>query len=163
MNESSFHFPGSIRCDGRTWHLLYDPGNPNTTLPDLSGAQVTALACSPVAIGKQSGTQQVYMVTVDLKIPARAGLGSVSAPKTVRGFRIYPAPVNPERTPPQEMAMYLEEQMPAQGNAAQAFLDAILGVSLAEQPRPNTNWAQEVLAPAASAGPDEKEMKDAPA
>ena len=144
MNESSFHFPGSIRCDGRTWHLLYDPGNPNTTLPDLSGAQVTALACSPVAIGTQSGKQQVYMVTVDLKIPARAGLGS-------------------ERTPPQEMAMYLEEQMPAQGNAAQAFLDAILGVSLAEQPRPNTNWAQEVLAPAASAGPDEKEMKDAQA
>lgn len=161
MNKATFRFPASIRCEGRTWHLLYDPGNPNTALPDLSGAQVGALTCSPVSIGSPSGKRQVYMVTVDLRIPARAGFGSVSAPKTVRGFRIYPAPVNPEHTPPQEMAMYLEERPPEAANAAQAFLDAILGVSLAEQAAPDVNWAQDVLAPAAPGKPEAKEAENA--
>ena len=63
-----------------------------------------------------------------------------------------------ERTPPQEMAMYIREGDPQAGSPAQELLDAIMGESVAQAPQANTQWAQQVFA---EVGPQRPEAEAA--
>ena len=170
--QNGYRFPENIGFRSRPHRLLYDPGNPNTVMPDLSGAQIVSLRCEPVT----ASSQRLYMTYIELQIPARAAGGRVFAAKHIVGFRAYTpqeaglSESTPqelarkvcqqiaERTPPQEMAMYIREGDPQAGSPAQELLDAIMGESVAQAPQANTQWAQQVFA---EVGPQRPEAEAA--
>ena len=71
--QNGYRFPENIGFRSRPHRLLYDPGNPNTVMPDLSGAQIVSLSCEPVT----ASSQRLYMTYIELQIPARAAGGRV--------------------------------------------------------------------------------------
>lgn len=143
----AYKFPEAIQAEGHTWRLTYDPSNPSTVMPDLRTPKVQNVSGQWVEVAGQNGPERLYMVVVDLLYPAVTQPNYMKPAQFVRGFRLYPSEMNPERVPPQEMAMYVREVQQA-GSSAQEFLNAILGVSLMEKDSGiNTNWANEVLQP----------------
>lgn len=170
--QNGYRFPENIGFRSRPHRLLYDPGNPNTVMPDLSGAQIVSLSCEPVT----ASSQRLYMTYIELQIPARAARGSRVCRKAHRRLPgVYAAGSRAsestpqelarkvcqqiaERTPPQEMAMYIREGDPQAGSPAQELLDAIMGESVAQAPQANTQWAQQVFA---EVGPQRPEAEAA--
>lgn len=80
--QNGYRFPENIGFRSRPHRLLYDPGNPNTVMPDLSGAQIVSLSCEPVT----ASSQRLYMTYIELQIPARAAGGRVFAAKHIVGL-----------------------------------------------------------------------------
>ena len=143
-------FPSSVEFEGDIWHLLYDPANDTTVQPNLSGARVIKTACDPVRVAGAPEGKTLYMVVVDLLIPASAEVGRVTTEKRLKAFRVYDyMPPNLDAVQPREMVYYIAEpRLASKGNASQAFLDTGLGVALAENRKKNavdTGWGRELL------------------
>lgn len=153
--KQGFRFPERVQSSDGTYRLVFDPNNPYTVLPSLSDVQSVNVVCSPVTVQTAGGKQQFFMARVEIHLAGRATPTRVAAAQHLRGFRLYTQEEiqirggNPqqvaERTPPQEMAIYIEETAAQSEDVSQAFFDAIIGVSIAEQPRPNSTWASETL------------------
>lgn len=153
--QGGFRFPERIQGPDGMYRLVYDPENPYTVLPNLADVQSVNVSCSPVQVQTRVGKQQFFMARVEIHLSGRATPTKVASAQHLRGFRLYtPDQINTlggkpqevaERTPPQEMVIYIEESSSQSSDVSQGFLDAILGVSLAEQPKPNSMWASETL------------------
>lgn len=170
MADQGFRFPERVQGPDGAYRLVYDPANPNTILPNLSDPQTVRVSCSPVRVQGRNGLQELYMARVEIHLAGRTRNGRLVGAQHLRGFRLYTsdelrlrglaAQEAAERTPPQEMAIYLEENAAQTEDISQGFLDAIMGVSLAEMPRPNATWAADVLGPAvAPQGPQPEEAE----
>ena len=145
-------FPSSVEFEGDIWHLLYDPANDTTVQPNLSGARVIKTACDPVRVAGAPEGKTLYMVVVDLLIPASAEVGRVTTEKRLKAFRVYDyMPPNLDAVQPREMVYYIAEpRLASKGNASQAFLDTVLGVALAENRKKNavdTGWGKNPAKP----------------
>lgn len=152
---SPFRFPATLQAEGFVWHLIYDPDGANTVLPNLQQAKLLNVFGQWVQVPTGSGEPgKVFMAVVDLSFPAVNTPSYRKPAQYVRGFRLYPNQVDPSTAPPQEMAMYIREIEPP-SNVAQEFIDAVLGMSAAEQSKqnPDTEWTRILSSASSSAVP----------
>lgn len=112
----------SFDYDGVTWRLLYDPNDPQTMLPNLSGkCTVEQVRQDTVLI---NGREQ-FMTVVDLLYPSVNTTAVRRPAQRVRGFRLSSQRIDPYTVPPETMVMYVCE-VQSSANNAQGFLDAIM-------------------------------------
>ena len=141
-----FMFPKSIELGGQTWLLVYDPRNPSTVMPDMRAPEVRNCFGKWVQVPGEGGkTDSCYMVVVDLLYPSVVSNNYVRPAQLVRGFKLSPAQIDPTKTPPTEMVMYMRE-VRAEEEDPQNFLNAIIGVGVTEQQKQvDTEWADKIL------------------
>lgn len=139
-----FQFPQTLRAQGSTWYLIYDPNSANTLLPSLQDAKVQNVFGQWVKVPNGAGgVGNLFMSVVDLIIP-QVNMPTYKKPaQYVRGFSLSPQEVDPYSQPPQSMAIYTKELEPPV-NVAQEFLNAVLGQSLENQAQSaqNRDWTQ---------------------
>lgn len=137
-------FPPTIKFDGTTWHMVYDPSCEATVMPNVSEQNVQRVTCDPVRFPGRD--VPVWLMLMALSIPSqRDSRGQIIGARRLLGFRTFDhQPPSTYRIQPNEMVYYVAEQ--SDGSAAQQFFNAVTGVAdqvTAVQSKPDTSWCQQ--------------------
>lgn len=137
----NFEFPKTLQDKKYVWQLAYAPSGGATVMPSLAGSQLQNCYGQWVTVpASNGGVAKVFMVVVDVVLPA-VNTSTVRKPaQFMRGIQLFPNQVDPTTVPSEGMAFYIRELDPPV-DVAQEFLDALLGTSLEERAREvDTSW-----------------------
>lgn len=153
-HDDTFRFPESLKLDGKTLHLVYDPGNPQRAQALPNYEVMIPLPSSTTQEVELPGVGKKWVAIVDAKSPAqpmRQAGGVPSVERSYLCFRLVDGPVPPLSVPAREFVVYAEESQGMEQNRAQTLIDAVLGIVLDSTPQPTANWTEQ-LARAQHAG-----------
>lgn len=132
MAHSSI-FAQAIEFNGTTWRHIYDPEDPMMVKPDLGASSVVSFTCDPVVVPGGSEKNPLYLVIVEILIPAQpqqSGGTAVQVDRRLLGVRVYQnKPLNLSMVKPAEMHYYVAEpKFSSNENKAQVLFNTLLGL-----------------------------------
>lgn len=153
MADDTFRFPETLKVDGKTLHLIYDPGNSQRAQALPNYDVMIPLPSSTTQEVVLPGVGKKWVAIVDAKSPAQPMQpgGRSSIEMSYLCFRLVDGPVPPLSVPAREFVVYAEEPLGMASNRAQTLIDAVLGVVMESAPQPTANWTEQ-LAQAQHAG-----------
>lgn len=144
MSED-FHFPETLSLNGKTFHLVFDPGNPQRAQAVPNYDVMIPLATSVTQEIDLPGVGKKWLAIVDAKSPAQSmRTGTPAIEQTYLCFRIVDGPISPLNVPAREFVVYAEEVRPVQGNRAQGIIDTVLGFAMEGTQQQATNWTKQL-------------------
>lgn len=149
--QHAFHFPEELELDGSKYSLVYDPGNPARpqVMPNYTAMFIQPSSdCYPLSIQGMEQSPK-YFAVVDAMMPPLTAqqAGGFPVPEKrylclkLEGYKKNPAIINPA-----ELVIY-ERRQGSDGdtiNRGQRLLNAILGSAAAAEPKPDTQWTNEM-------------------
>ena len=153
MADDTFRFPETLKVDGKTLHLIYDPGNSQRAQALPNYDVMIPLPSSTTQEVELPGVGKKWVAIVDAKSPAQPMQpgGRPSIEMSYLCFRLVDGQVPPLSVPAREFVVYAEEPLGMASNRAQTLIDAVLGVVMESAPQPTANWTEQ-LAQAQHAG-----------
>lgn len=139
-------FPPTIKFDGVTWHLVYDPSCEATVMPSINEQDVKNVTCDAVRFPGRDGV--IWLMLMAIAVPSRRdSSGNIIGARRLLGFRTFDhQPSTAYRIQPNEFVYYVAEQ--SDGSAAQQFFNAVVGIgdpAVSTPNKPDTSWCQQFV------------------
>lgn len=142
------YFEQEVQWNGEKWRLLYDPADPMAVVPNLATGVLRDSSCTEVTLPNVA--KPLYLVILDIEIPAVMNGGEATPAKYIKGFRLYEQrPVSLNTVQTASLVYYIKHPVLTTGEqSAQSFLYTVLGSSLSQadrQAQAENSWSKTLV------------------